>query len=61
MVEHHIKYAVKVCENGIKELRIAGRLLFLLDTESNIHIYDILRKDALEHLKTVELESVEEY
>lgn len=42
-------------------MRVIGKLLFVLDSESNIHIYDIIRKDALEHLKTVELESVEEY
>jgi hypothetical protein len=44
---------VRVCENGIKEMRVIGKLLFLLDSESNIHIFDVQRKDALEHMKTV--------
>lgn len=61
MVEFNVKYSVRACENGIKELRVIGKLLFILDSESNIHIFDVQRKDALEHMKTVEVESVEEY
>ena len=55
MVKFNIKYSFPLCENGIKDLRVGGKLLFILDTESNLHIYDIVRKDALEHLKTREL------
>ena len=55
MVEFNVKYSFNLCENGIKDLRVGGKLLFILDTESNLHIYDIVRKDALEHLKTREL------
>lgn len=55
MVEFNVKYSVRVCENGIKEMRVIGKLMFILDSESNIHIFDIIRKDALEHMKTVEL------
>jgi hypothetical protein len=32
MVEFSVKYSVNVCENGIKEIRVIGKLLFILDT-----------------------------
>jgi hypothetical protein len=48
-----------VIENGIKEMKVCGKLLFIFDTESNIHIYDVIRQGSLRDERPLQIEDIE--
>ncbi len=55
MTDCQTHFSVRVCPNGIKKLSICGKLLVVLDSESNIHFFDIVRKEAESESEDVEL------
>lgn len=55
MTDCQAHFSVRVCPNGIKKLSICGKLLVVLDSESDIHFFDIVRKEADSESENVEL------
>lgn len=45
MMDYQIHFATKICEAGIKKAIVSGKMLIVLDTQGNIHIFDIIKKD----------------
>lgn len=46
MMDYQIHFATKICEAGIKKAIVTGKMMIVLDTEGNIHLFDIIKKDA---------------
>lgn len=60
LIDIPIKLSKRVIESGIKDMRVCGKLLLIMDTESNIHIFDIIRKGSKQEEHEMEVQSVEE-
>ena len=45
MVDVQTHFSTKIVEAGIKKLMVCGKVMMVLDTESNIHIFDVVRKE----------------
>jgi len=61
VIEKEIHFSKKLIDGGIKKLSICGKMLIVLDTESNIHFFDIVRKESNHSSKEINVESVNEY
>ena len=60
VIEKEIHFLKKLIDGGIKKLSICGKMLIVLDTESNIHFFDIVRKEGNHSSKEINVESVNE-
>ncbi len=61
VIEKEIHFSKKLFDGGIKKLSVCGKMLIVLDTESNIHFFDIVRKEANHNAKEINVESVNEH
>lgn len=61
MVDVQIHFSTKICEYGIKKFIICNKLMAVLDSESNIHLFDIVRKESDSEISEIDIESLEEY
>ena len=47
MVDAQIHFSTKIIPDaGIKKLMVFGKMMIVLDTESNLHIFDIIRNEG---------------
>lgn len=48
MIDIKVHFATKVIQSGIKKIIVCGKILVVFDTESNIHLFDIIRKEDVD-------------
>jgi hypothetical protein len=46
MMDLQTHFSAKICDAGIKKIMVCGKIAIIMDTESNIHIFDILRNES---------------
>lgn len=61
VIDKEVHFSIKLIESGIKKLSICGKMMIVLDTESNIHFFDIVRKEGNHTSKEINVESINEY